>query len=149
MLMHRAHLICDEEVLIAETTGTPARDVNIGGTPEQIAALASDLHRLAPACKRHAEAECNGEWRDGQRDAICAAFKDRQGERLEELIADIVAYGNRLDKRIAKLNEKLAPLAVQAVRTGDPRGWTLRLHSTDKSRPVPRNGWADESFGIG
>lgn len=108
-----------------------------------IADLASQLHRLAPACKRLAEAECNGEWWDGQRDSC----RPCQFKSLDDSIRK---YAARLDKRVAKLNAALAPFAVSACRTGDPRGWTLRLRSTDLARPLPSNGWwSDAEWGIG
>lgn len=50
----------------------------------------------------------------------------------------------RLDKRLAKLNAQLEPLALIASRGGDPRGNScLTLVSTDANRPLPRNGGTD------
>lgn len=140
MLMRRAWSLT--------TPDGPARDPF---TEHDCASLASDLRRLAPACVRLAVAQCNGEWRDGQRLALmkyahgCAAGMVNP---LDELDAEIEAYAVRLDKRIAKMNAKLAPLALEASNAGDPRGCVLKLTSTDKSRPLPRNGWDDASWGI-
>jgi hypothetical protein len=111
-----------------------------------VASLASDLHRLAPACQRQAEAECNGEQWNGQR---AEAYRKDCGARLPgqhtaEVDAAIEAGGIRLDKRLSRLNESLAPFALKATRSGDPRGCCLRLESTDPSRPVPRNGFSDD-----
>lgn len=121
---------------------------------EAIAAISSDLHRLAPACKRQGVAECNGEERDGQREAIerthipdlRRVYRDTAIRVME---ARIEANGKRLDKRVAKLSERLAPLGLKACDGGDPRGSCLWLESTDPSRPVPRNGWDDERWHIG
>lgn len=93
--------------------------------------LASAIHRLAPACKRLAEAECNGEWRDGQRARVSdldAHFS--KGTHLADLDKSITDYASRLDKRIAKLNAQLAPFGYQLVRSGDPRGATLSMAET-------------------
>lgn len=127
-----------------------------------MAVLASDLHRLAKGCQRHAVAVCNGEWRDGQRDYFRRAMRYDDGESreehrrhanqaregLEELDRSIEAYGVRLDRRIAKLNAQLALLGLRADRHGNPRGIVLRLTATDGSAPVPRNGMSDDSWGI-
>lgn len=126
------------------------RNIDAGGKYSQsgdgikLAVLASALHRLAPACKRQAEAECNGEFFDGQRERM-----KWKGNDVKALEVEISRYGDRLDRRIAKINETLKPLAIEAYRTGDPRGWTLRLKSTDPNRPLPHNGWDDECWGIG
>lgn len=91
------------------------------------AVLASALHRLAKGCQRQAVAECNGELSD----------------------ASVRTAGERLDKRLAKLNAQLAPVALEARRSGDPRGLVLRLYSTDPTKPVPCNCGDGESWAIG
>ncbi len=103
-----------------------------------IACLASELHRLAPAV-----AMCNGEWEDSQRSKLYAYREGSNrsdqiygAERLKALEKSIKDYGTRLDKKIAKLNAKLAPLALQCSRHGDPRGCVFKLTSTDPARPV-------------
>lgn len=123
----------------------------------QLASLASTLHRLAKGCQRQAVAECNGEFWGGQREAAyrydvaCKADRargvvyNRTTQGLDDAIAQA---GQRLDKRIAKLNALLAPLALEARRYGDPRGSVLRLCSTDKSKPVPCNCGDGESWAI-
>lgn len=102
-------------------------------TAESVANLASAIHRVAPACKRLAVAECNGGWGDGQRDA-CAFFAKNYGgterARLAELDKSITDYATRLDRRIAKLNAELAPFGFKLIRSGDPRGATLRMAET-------------------
>lgn len=108
-----------------------------------VARAASDLHRLAKATKRQAEAECNGEYYDGQRIIMATHGMERV---LDSLLAKI---GERLDRRIAKLNQSLAELSVMAYRNGDPRGYTLRLRSIVENRPLPRNGMEFEVWGIG
>jgi hypothetical protein len=108
------------------------------------ASLASTLHRLAPACQRQAVAMCNGEWRDGGRDAIYRTWVEgrERREALQAIEDSVEAYGKRLDKRLAKINEALAPLGIKAVRGGDPRGCVLRLVSLNDSHPLPSNGWS-------
>lgn len=108
-----------------------------------VARAASDLHRLAKATKRQAEAECNGEYYDGQRNIMAIHGMDRV---LYTLIANT---SKRLDRRIAKLNISLAELSVEAYRDGDPRGYTLRLRSTDPTRPLPSNGMEQGEWGVG
>ncbi len=136
----------EEQAHFVYEAGTPK-----GMTPDAVAALASDLHRLAPAVQRHAVAMCNGEWRTDQRRDLETWDRNTMGgrtDRVDELDADIEAYGVKLDRRIAKLNAKLAPLALQAHRSGDPRGTVLRLKSTDADRPVPCNCGDGESWAI-
>lgn len=111
--------------------------------PSNIASLASDLHRLAKATHRQAEAECNGEFYRGQR-----AYVDCRGNSAE-LDKTIAKAGTSLDRRIAKLNKAMAFLSIQAHRTGDPRGFTLRLRSTDPANPLPRNGMEQGEWGVG
>jgi hypothetical protein len=119
------------------------------------ARLASDLHRLSKGCQRHAIALCNGEWRDGQRMRAqerderhaCTGDPRNGGHDVEHLDREIEAYGNRLDRRIAKLNAQLATLGLRADRYGDTRGIVLRLTATDGSA-IPRNGMSDDSWGI-
>lgn len=108
-----------------------------------VARAASDLHRLAKATNRQAEMECNGEFYLGQRRMF-----DRIGN-AEKLDKAIDKAGDRLDRRIAKLNQSLAELSVIAYRTGDPRGYTLLLRSIVDNRPLPRNGMEFEVWGIG
>ncbi len=116
----------------------------IGLTAHDAACLASELHRLAPAIQRHAVAMCNGEWRDGQRQDIHrwrqenAYVRPVDADRLalQELDKSIEDYGTRLDTKIAKINAKLAPLALQCSRHGDPRGRVFKITSTDPARPV-------------
>lgn len=130
MLMQRAFLLS----VHAYTNANPSR----------IASLASDLHRLAKGCHRQAVAECNGEFYDGQRE-----YNDcrRSSAELDDAIAKV---GNRLDKRIVKLNiTGLAALSIEAHRTSDPRGFTLRLRSTDPAHPLPTNGMEQGEWGIG
>ena len=108
------------------------------------AALASDLHRLAPAAQRLAIAECNGEWREGQRDAMYRHMRSLPKEAQNQYChdwqvtfeAECEAQGSKLDKRLEKLNRRLAPFALQVTTPGDPRGHVLALESTDKARPV-------------
>lgn len=94
-------------------------------SPSTIANLASQIHLLAPACKRLAEAECNGEWRDGQRAGIERQRHSGRQQLLDHLDKSITDYATRLDKRIAKLDAELAPFGYQLIRQGDPRGATL------------------------
>ena len=108
----------------------------------RIATLASDLHRLAKGCHRHAEAECNGEYHAGQRE-----YHDCRGSAAE-LDDQIAEAGTRLDRRIVKLNLSLAILSIEAHRSGDPRGFTLRLRSTDPAWPMPCNGMEQGEWGI-
>jgi hypothetical protein len=112
------------------------------GNIRHLSSLASQLHRLSPACQRHAVAMCNGEWRVGDRDSICRVWLEgkERCDALRNIEDSIEKYGTRLDKRLAKLNDSLAPLAIQACRHGDPRGCVLRLVSTDATRPLPSNG---------
>lgn len=113
-----------------------------------IAALASDLHRLAPAVARIAVGCCNhGYWGNAQ--SLVLGDEMSAGYVPDAQTLQCVAYIKRIDKKLAKLNARLEPLALVAKDGGDPRGWTLRLHSTDKSRPVPRNGWDSGAWGIG
>lgn len=107
-----------------------------------VARAASDLHRLAKATKRQAEAECNGEFYIGQRRML-----ERSGN-AEKLDKTLAKTGERLDRRIAKLNQSLAELSVMAYREGDPRGYTLRLRSTEPTRPMPSNGMEQGEWGI-
>lgn len=106
-----------------------------------LATLASRLHRLAPACQRQAVAECNGEQWYGQRDSI-RKWGDRGtlDSALQDLDAAIEKGRERMRKRIAKLNRDLAPLAIEAVTDGDPRGVVLSIESTDPAHPLPSNG---------
>lgn len=138
MLAMRASSIADEIATIATLRGEKAPSLLIGGGFRGCASLASDLHRLAPACRKLAEAECNGEWRDGQRNRLMF-----DGAAIAALDASIAKCDARLDKRIARLNEALAPFALRAARNGDPRGAVLRLYSTDDARPLPSNGFGD------
>lgn len=108
-----------------------------------VARAASDLHRLAKATNRQAEMECNGEFYIGQRHMF-----ERMGN-AEKLDKTIAKTGERLDRRIVKLNLSLAELSVMAYREGDPRGYTLRLRSTDPTRPLPSNGMEQGEWGIG
>ena len=101
-----------------------------------VAILASELHRLAPAIKRHAEAACNGEWRDGQRRMAEGSLR-----ALAALDVSIEQYGKRMDRRIARINERLAPLGLIAAIGHDPRGSAISLTSTNDVR-VPSNGWS-------
>lgn len=104
-----------------------------------VANLASAIHRLAPACRKLAVAQCNGEWRDGQRQLLMRAWKP-EGEHdatyhahaaaLDRLDDSIEVYATRLDRRIAKLNTELAPFGYQLIRSGDPRGACLRMAET-------------------
>ena len=126
-------------MLMDATKGKPSnRFPEYSTAPYRVAQLASAIHRLAPACKRLAEAECNGEWRDGQRNAIhnrraagtkiCHGDADQVAHRaLDKSISD---YALRLDTRVAKLNSQLAPFGYQLVRQGDPRGATLMMAET-------------------
>ena len=102
-----------------------------------------DDRRLAKACHRQAEAECSGEFYSGQR-----AYVDRWG-RSAELDARISYAGTLLDRRIAKLNTALALMSIEAHRTGDPRGFTLRLRSTDPACTGCVNRAAEEDIGKG
>lgn len=113
------------------------------------ARIASDLHRIAKACHKLAEAECNGEWREGQRDARFMGRDDARRQAFQrELDASIAKYASRLDRRISKLNESLAPFALACERRGDPRGFTLVIVSLDPSRPVPSNGCESGVWGV-
>ena len=133
MLMQRAFLLS----VHAYTNANPSR----------IASLASDLHRLAKGCHRQAEVECNGEYHDGQRNALSRA--PRGDEWVKRMEGQIIKTGSRLDKRIAQFNQSLAILSIEAHRTGDPRGFTLRLRSTDPAGPMPSNGMEQGEWGVG
>ena len=126
-------------MLMDATKGKPSnRFPEYSTAPYRVAQLASAIHRLAPACKRLAEAECNGEWRDGQRAHAYTVSQSKQcmypaaNERaiLEALDRSIADYATRLDRRIAKLNAQLAPFGYQLIRQGDPRGATLVMAET-------------------
>lgn len=116
---------------------TKSKHWGVHGCPV-VANLASAIHRLAPACRRLAVATCNGEWHDGQRDAIyrwrqpgtTVRPDDADQRALRELEASIEKYATRLDRRIAKLNAELAPFGYQLIRSGDPRGACLRMAET-------------------
>jgi hypothetical protein len=120
----------------------PADAVRVrAASAHTIAHLASELHRLAPVCVRHAVAECNGEWREGARDRTRIAD-------LPILDASIAKYGARLDKRIMRLNAELAPFDVRASRNGDPRGYVLKLYAIPGTAPLPGNDMGG-GYGIG
>ena len=126
-------------MLMHATIGKPSNRFPEHSTaPFHVANLASSIHRLAPACKRLALAECTGEWRKGQRDSLCdreaykgnAFVRQAEAERIAALEKSIVDYATRLDRRIAKLNAQLAPFGYQLIRQGDPRGATLVMAET-------------------
>lgn len=94
--------------------------------PYEVAVLATDLHRLAPACHRHAEHECNGYQHERQDPAAAAVA--------------IETSDKRLDRRIDTINDRLAALDVKAHRTGDPRGYTLHLTAVEGAPALPTNG---------
>lgn len=112
------------------------------------ASLASDLHHLAPACARIALGCCNESfWCDAQ--SIVEGEDLSEGRAPDARTPWAVSYIQRIDRKLAKLNKRLEPLGLEARAGGDPRGWTLRLVSVDKSRPVPRNGFDLDAWGIG
>ena len=117
-------MLAQRNYSIAVSAGAVSKKLGL----QEIAALASNLHRLGPACTRQALAECNGEWREGQRDRLtgpaCAAS-------LEYLDNSIRIAGERLDRRLERLCARLAPLSLLAVYHGDPRGCVLTLESAD------------------
>ncbi len=118
---------------------------------EEIAGIASDLHRLAPACERIAVGQCNhGYWCDAQ--SIVNEVEMSEGYKPDAQTLYCVGVIRRMDKKLAKLNERLAPLALVAKNGGDPRGWSLWLETTDKARPVngrASGSWDGERWGIG
>jgi hypothetical protein len=112
-----------------------------------VANLASQLHRLAPACKRQAVALSNGELWNGQRRE---AGKD--ATRLAEIYQALEARGARLASRIRSLNRELAGLCVKACTSAkgesDPRGPGLWLEPTRVGVVLPRNGFHDDRWVI-
>lgn len=103
----------------------------------EVASLASDLHRLAPAFARQGVAECNGEWRDGQREAIMRAKAPQKDidTVLDKLDASIVAKREQLTRKLIKLNARLAPFAILADGHAGG-GIYLGIESTDATRPL-------------
>ncbi len=94
-----------------------------------VASLASDLCRLAPAIEHQGVAECNGEWGNGQR----VHFMSMNQTAI--LDATITAKRAQLDRRITKLNERLAPFSL--ITSGYAGGGLcLGISSTDASRPL-------------
>lgn len=92
--------------------------------PHQIAADALMLSRLASAAESNALALCNG---DRQQDAY-----DRKKESIERR-ANAIAAGYWL----------------RAKCGGDPRGYCLRLYSTNAKRPLRGNTWGGDQEGYG
>lgn len=135
MLMSRAWIIVDDICQDCEARGVPAPE-----SPRfpisMIASLASRLHRLAKGAARASLAECNGEMWQGQR-----AWAGRNGEYIA---AQIEKYASRIDRAIAKISADLAPLAIEARRNDDARGFAILLRSTEPTRPLPANGTGGE-----
>lgn len=101
--------------------------------------LASRLHRLSRGAARASLAECNGEMYDGQRDKAYAAPRCIRLTLLQEIDGAVARFCARINRAIAKLNADLSPLAIEARRNGDPRGFAIKLRSTDPTRPLPSN----------
>ena len=96
--------------------------------PYQVADIASRLHRLAKGAQRASVMQCNGEIRDGQRNAIYRQInKLDQQAHIDDMEAAIVKYCDRVDKQIEKLSAELAPFGYTCARNGDPRGFALRV----------------------
>lgn len=100
-----------------------------------VAALASDLHRLAPAYQRHAISVCNGELQTGQRDWANRQPREVFTKWSLEMNESIAAYGRKLDKKLDRLNQRLAPFALR-IDPSHGGGLYLGLESTDMNRPV-------------
>lgn len=101
-----------------------------------VARLATDIHKLAKPCHKLAVAECNGEWKPGQRDrafkATCAVHATDSAPQRDAYCAwhvtmgkSITDYATRMDKKIAALNAQLEPFGFVLNRNGGGDG--LRL----------------------
>lgn len=146
-----ASLICERYHYLREFGDKGPRGWSYGAL--ESATLASIVHRIAPACQRHAIAQCNGEWRDGQRDYFYKM--EREGDKagcrkgLDALAQSIEDYGQRLEKRIAKINARLAPFKLEVWAGGDPRGCVCRLQTTDSKHTFPcPDGSTDQAHNI-
>lgn len=120
-------------------------------TTEQVADVASKLHRLAPAFTRQAVAECNGEQRDGQRDAIYKLYRNQpelERSALAAIEPAIEKEAERLERKLEKLNALLLPFQVVARTGGDPRGCVFWLEALPDTPPLPTNGWNDGCWNI-
>lgn len=100
-------------------------------SPQRIASLSSNLHRLAPACVAQTIVERDGEWRGDELYTCTGAGRD---EWMRRDVAN-ERRSKRLGRRLSTLNRQLEPLALRAVR-----GDGLYLESTDPTRPLPTNG---------
>lgn len=121
---------------------------------QTVADVASKLHRMAPAFTRYAVALCNGEQYEGQRDKAYEASKRsmypvaNEKAIIAEMEAAIGKEGQRLERKLAKVNEFLAPFSVQACDGDDPRGCTLWLEASPNTQPLPDNGYHDGRWSI-
>ncbi len=105
MLMWRA--VCITDTHPAESA-SPAQDIH------HAAALASDLHRLAPACLKLAKGLDDGTLPLGD---------------------------SRITRRIVRLNNRLAPLQLIARFDRNPRNVVLYLVATDERWSIPDDVW--------
>lgn len=152
MAQNKPHPIALTAAMLAlrlyQRTRADVRDALTQCDAQCSARVASSLHRIAKACHKLAEAECNGEWFSGQRENLARNDSYVGNRGIADLDDSIARFGVRLTQRIARLNLALAPFALSCARRGDPRGFTLVLVSTDPNRPVPSNGMESGVWGV-
>jgi len=110
--------------------------------------LASRLHRLAKGAERASVADCNGEMHDGLRSKANGLEANMAMRMLDKIDDEVAKYCSRIDKQISKLSAELAPFALMCKRNGDPRGYSLKVYSTDPARPMPHNDMGGDCWGI-
>lgn len=121
----------------------PARPDPIDSLIRDAATIASKLHRLGPAFAKHALWECNGETFDGQRDYWNTKPADQAKAGLAVVEERIVKEGERLERKLASINELLQPFGIEAKSGSDPRGVVLWLVATEGNTTLPRNGYEE------
>lgn len=127
----------------------PSSDQPFDHWIHNVADIASRLHRLAKGCERASVAQCNGEMWDGQRDQIHRLeIEHKKNTLLADVEVSVEKYCARIDKQVDKLAQELAPFKLTCKRNGDPRGYCLKLYTTDPTRPVPHNHMGGDSWGI-